>query len=712
MPRRKTLQTNFSAGELAPDLGMRQDTEQYQNGAKSLRNRRCLLGGGTKRRPGSWYEADLPGLCRIVEWVVDRNTKYVAAIGDGFFFGYSVTITATAVTVAAAGSISSCPWTGDIWEELDWEQSGNTMFLTHPDMITQVVTRTGAATWALADFAFFTGPASRPEQPYLKFAASSMTLTASDVTGSITLTVSGSTAYFEADHVDTYVRYHGKATLITAVAADGLSATATVVERLPETYSLTVTASTNFAVGEVIEGSVTGAGAIITSIPDSTHITCILTDTLIAFTTSDVIIGPNGTTANSNVATTTNGAVSDWDEQMFSAVHGYPACVALHRNRLAFGGHRDAPSYLIASALNNLYDFNVGDGSDGDAIIESIGDGGASRIVQLHSAEQLLIGTDRGLYYCPEGVSSPFRPSSMAFFSFGSPWPITSTAKPRKFDGGVLFVSGSLLIKARPTGDINRAWDADEVSLLSHHLISNPTAVAVTSNFAGGPERYAVACNDDGTMAAMMLIEVQKIRNLTPWDTTGTFNSVCAIEDLLFAATTRTVAGNVRYLLELFDQDLTLDAATEYATEVLMTAGIPATYGGTTVRVVTADYDLGDYPPSLSALPDGPYFVGLNYTAVLETLPPVIDGPDGNKAGDIMRITEAYVHVLGSARFAANGRALSAYQVTDDVDEPPPELEGPQRFQFLGWEREPTISITQPDALPLDILGISQTVAY
>jgi hypothetical protein len=37
MARRKTLQTNFSAGELAPELAMRQDTEQYKNGAKSLR---------------------------------------------------------------------------------------------------------------------------------------------------------------------------------------------------------------------------------------------------------------------------------------------------------------------------------------------------------------------------------------------------------------------------------------------------------------------------------------------------------------------------------------------------------------------------------------------------------------------------------------------------------------------------------------------------
>jgi hypothetical protein len=425
MPRKKTLQSNFSAGELAPDLSMRQDTDQYQNGAKSLLNRRCLIGGGTKRRPGMWREVDLPGPSRLKNWVVNRTTTYIVAFGDGRFHAYSRDLSTGDLT--AAGSISSCPWTDDIWEEMNMVQSGDTMFLTHQDIWPQVLTRTGAATWTVADYAFYAGPASRPEQPYLKFADAAMTLTCSDVTGSITLTVSGATAYFTAAHVGTYVRYHKKTCLITAVAANGLSCTATVIERLPETYSLTITSSTNFAVGEVIEGSVTGAKAIITAIPDGTHVTCILTETLIAFTTSDTLVGPQASTAISAVGTTTNGAVTDWDEQMFSEVYGYPACVELHRNRLLFGGHATAPSYLIASALGNLYNHNVSDGSDGDAILESIGDDAASRIVQLHSAEQLLVATDHGPYYVPESASTPFRPSSIAFYPFGSPWPITES---------------------------------------------------------------------------------------------------------------------------------------------------------------------------------------------------------------------------------------------------------------------------------------------
>jgi hypothetical protein len=713
MPRKKTLQSNFSAGELATDLGMRQDTDQYQNGARSLLNRRCLIGGGTKRRPGTWREVDLPGPSRLVEWVVNRTTTYIIALGDGRFNAYARDSDTGDLT--AAGSISSCPWTDDIWSEMNMVQSGNTMFLTHPDMWPQVVTRLTASTWQVANFAFATGPSSRKEQPYLKFADASMTLTCSDVTGSITLTVSGSTAYFVAAHVGTYIRYHKKACLITAVAADGLSCTATVIEILPETYILTVGSSTNFSVGEVVEGSSSGAKGIITAKTDSTHVTVVLTEDLRAFTTSDTLVGPQTSSAVSGVSTTTNGAVTDWDEQMFSEVYGYPSCVELHRNRLLFGGHRTASSYLIGSALNNLYDFNVDDASDGDAILESIGDESASRIVQLHSAEQLIVATDNGPYYVPESASVPFRPTSIAFFPFGSPWPITESVRPAAFDNGVLLMSGSTVIKARPTGNQSQQWDADEVSLLSHHLLSNMTDLAVTANFAGGPERYAVFRNDDGTMAVMQLVENQKIRNFTPWSTNGTVQSVAAIASDLYAAVTRSIAGGTIYLLERFDQDITLDAATEYATEADMAAvstGVEAIYGGTEVNVVAGTSHLGTYPPSLTTLPDGPYVVGLYYDSELETLPPVIDGPEGPAAGDMMRIVECYAYVEASQRFAADGYTLSAYQVTDDIGESPPEKNGAQRFNFLGWEREPTILFNQPDPLPLDILAVRTTVAY
>ena len=433
--------------------------------------------------------------------------------------------------------------------------------------------------------------------------------------------------------------------------------------------------------------------------------------TSVAFIAED-LTGPKATTAISAVADVAPAAMVDWDVQLFSPVNGYPSCTEIHRSRLLFAGVPAAPDYLIGSAIDDIYNFNVATGGDADAIIESIGDAGASKIVQMSSAEQLLVMTDRGAYYVPEGPSNPFRASSMAFYPFGSPWPITATAQVQPFDNGAVMVSGSLIIKARQTGNQTATWDADEVSLLAPHLIDSPNRVAVTSNFAGDPERYAAFRNADDTLAILQLVEVQKIRNFTPWTTNGAYLSVASIAGDLYAVARRVFGGTTFYVLELFDQDLTLDAATRYATETDMNAGVPARYSSGAVNVVTPDYHLGEFPLTIRTVPRGPYTVGAYYTSVTQTLPPIIDGPEGPMAGDYMRILECYVHVMSSARFAANGTSLSAYQLVDDISLPPPVKNGPQRFQFMGWEREPTITITQDDPLPLKILAVKTVVAF
>jgi hypothetical protein len=100
------------------------------------------------------------------------------------------------------------------------------------------------------------------------------------------------------------------------------------------------------------------------------------------------------------------------------------------------------------------------------------------------------------------------------------------------------------------------------------------------------------------------------------------------------------------------------------------------------------------------------------YDTEVKLLPPALEDDKGPIAGELIRITECTIHVLTSARFAQNGYALAAYQVTDDPTQSPPLRTGPQRFQFMGWERDPTPVITQPDPLPLTVLSIKSTVAF
>lgn len=697
MARRKTLQTNFSAGELAPELAMRQDTEQYRNGAKSLRNMRCLIGGGAKRRPGTRWLDELTQDSLPVEFIVNQTTMYILCFSSG-------RVDAFQPDGNAAGSVTGCPWTGSIWSQMDWVQSGNTIFLVHPNMKVQKLVRTGAATWSRTDFTFFAGAGGRTEQPYYKVADALMTLAPSALTGSITLQTSAS--LFVSAHVGQKIRYIGREITITAVT-DGDTATGTVVELLPPTQTCTVTSSANFAVGEVVLGDTSAAKGEVTGIPDATHLTVVIIQKLTPFIVEN-IIGPNGVTAISAVAAATPAAVVDWDEQLFGFVYGFPGVVKLHRNRLLFAAHPYVPNALLTSRLGNLYSFNIDNASDADAIFETIGDAGASEITQLYSAEQLLIATDHGLYYVPESQANPFRPTSIAFFPFGSSWPISSSAKMRSFDDGVLMVSGSLVIMARPTGNLTQSWAADEVSLHASHIITTPTRVAAVNNFGGGPERYAMLVNSNGTMAAMQVVTAQKIRNVTPWETTGEVRGVACLQGSVYVTTRRTVRGATRYFLELFDQSLTLDLVRTLAS----LSDTPSWFGATTVNVVVGNYSLGTYPLTIDNVPAGPYNVGLFYETRVEPLPPAIEDNEGPRAGEYMRITDCFVSVLTTARFAQNGYALSAYQVTDDLGGAPPLRTGPIRFQFLDWVIDPTVPVTQPDPLPLTVLAMKMTVAY
>ena len=65
----KTVQSNFSAGELNPLLRTRTDTKAYFSGAKTLRNWYLLDSGGVMRRQGTSYKQTLAGESRLLPFV-------------------------------------------------------------------------------------------------------------------------------------------------------------------------------------------------------------------------------------------------------------------------------------------------------------------------------------------------------------------------------------------------------------------------------------------------------------------------------------------------------------------------------------------------------------------------------------------------------------------------------------------------------------------
>jgi hypothetical protein len=59
---------------------------------------------------------------------------------------------------------------------------------------------------------------------------------------------------------------------------------------------------------------------------------------------------------------------AEWEEPAFSNLHGWPASITFHQNRLVIGGSKSHPNRLWFSKTGDYMNFNLGKGLDDDAI--------------------------------------------------------------------------------------------------------------------------------------------------------------------------------------------------------------------------------------------------------------------------------------------------------------------------------------------------------
>lgn len=234
MTRIREIKTTFTAGEVSPELLGRGDLRAYENGALSLQNVFIKPTGGVTRRAGLGYIDTAPGDGKLIEFEFNTQQTYLLVITDG-----KITIYAGGVKDATV----TAPWTAAQIGQLALTQSADTLLLVHPDVPPKQLTRTGAGSWSLADWDFFTDN-NVTQQPYFKFAGSEVTLTPSGTSGSITLTASADV--FALGHEGTRMRVGGKEvevtdydspTVITVTTIEDLSSTDATIDWAEQAFS-------------------------------------------------------------------------------------------------------------------------------------------------------------------------------------------------------------------------------------------------------------------------------------------------------------------------------------------------------------------------------------------------------------------------------------------------------------------------------------------
>ncbi|WP_417832477.1 hypothetical protein [Terasakiella sp.] len=243
-------------------------------------------------------------------------------------------------------------------------------------------------------------------------------------------------------------------------------------------------------------------------------------------------------------------ATKDWEEQSFSAVHGWPVSVVFHQDRLVIGGTRDLPNRLWMSKSSDLFNFDLGEGLDDEAIEFAILSDQVNAIRALFSSKHLQVFTS-GAEWMVSG--DPLTPETIQLkrqTRVGSP--IDRYVPPRNVDGATLFVSrDGQDLREFLYADVEQSYQSNDLAMLCKHIMNDPQDQDYDSY-----RRLFYMVMHDGTMGALSVYRAEKISAWSVLDTQGKFKNVCIVGQDAYVLVER----NGTYLIEIFDDQLSTDA--------------------------------------------------------------------------------------------------------------------------------------------------------
>lgn len=400
----------------------------------------------------------------------------------------------------------------------------------------------------------------------------------------------------------------------------------------------------------------------------------------------------------------------DWEEQSYSAVHGWPVSVVFHQDRLIIGGTRDLPNRLWMSKSSDLFNFDLGEGLDDESIEFAILSDQVNAIRSLFSSGHLQIFTS-GAEWMVTG--EPMTPETIQLkrqTRIGSP--INRYVPARNVDGATLFVSrdGKQLCEFL-FADVEQAYQSNDLAMLCKHLINAPVDQDYDSY-----NRIFYMVMGDGSMGALSVYRAEKISAWTVLETQGLFKAVVNVGSDVYVLVER----NGQTLIECFDDRMSTDAGL-YGEDIdgsLIWSGLNH-LEGENVKLVAdgavfpdktvneGQVNLGQEVTSLE--------VGLPYTHILEPLPPSPQATGHASQGGRVRLvsltfrlkdTQALTLDVGRGPKDVAFKRFGKFGVLDSAPEP---FTGDITVRALGWRNNGTERlwrIEQDIPLPFSVLSL------
>lgn len=431
----------------------------------------------------------------------------------------------------------------------------------------------------------------------------------------------------------------------------------------------------------------------------------------------DMIIGTPltaGSTAAITVVEIANG--SPRREDVWSNTRGWPRTVSFHEGRLWFGGARSLQQAYFGSAVNDFFNFEVGEGLDDDAVFGVLNTAQLNSITAIKSGRFLQLFTSGGEF---RFTVSPILPSSAPRnqTDYG-----TAQIKPVSTDGATVFVQRTRKVLRdflyRYEED---AYSSVPLTALAQHLFSNIVDLAAWQGSGDDDANYTFAVNGDGTIAVYNSLRSQEIAAFTKWTTDGLFKAVGVTGVDRYFAVQRNLNGTEKVILELADEDYYTDCATQTTSFQGNQVGAPGQFLyliNELVRIRADTFVLGSQTSAngvytLELSPTTLVEIGLNFNPLVSTMPLNSDFGNGDNFLRKKRIVKMRCLVNETLGLRYNGIPLpDRFFDLDNFDTPLENYTGVHSLEeSSNWDEGSLVqSFDQVDPLPFHILAVDLTV--
>lgn len=747
MPKLKTIQTDFSAGELSPKALGRVDIARYPHAAKRLKNVISRTLGGLDKRPGTEYIAQTKAMgqrARLVPYILSRDQAYMLELGANYLRVFKPD--GTQVKASGSPYEAATPYSTAQVQEIDYALGEDAMYVFHEDVYPNRIRTFGDAKWDCSATPFTTTPFGE----YGDYPAANLTLSSNTVGAGRTMTAAA--AVFLASDVGRAILWNAGIFVITGyTSATQVTGEVKVVFdstaipaglwNLDSSPQTTCTPSAKDPVGAAVtltlsaDGWRSGdAGKYVRLNGGLIKITGVSSSTI-----------ASGTILKALTATTGAPALS-WtlESSAWGGVRGYPATGTLHEQRLVTAGSPGNPQTIWGSATGEPLDFTLGTADDdGFSFTISGNDNQVNQIAYLVSARSLLALTYGGEFAIFGGVEKPITPTTVQIKA-QSPHG-AKTVRPEQVGKETLFVQRA----GRKVRAMGYRYDEDgyaspDITTLAEHITE--TGIAGIA-FQQVPDPIVWVWLTNGRFISCTLDRDLDVIAWNSHETDGAVESMAVMPDgdseQVWMIVRRSINGAiVRYVERLqpdwypiygtsspdpdafppqdepyswgftLDCALTMDDAAGKATWTGL-----GHLEGQAVRVLADGADMGTFTVTAGAitLPRTAkrVLVGLMFQPAVELLTPEMQGGLGTAQGSAMSTSEVLLRVWRTIGATVNGTEVLPGRIVgpDQLDRAPEPFTGDKGTSSLGWGKgKSDIVISQDGPFPFHLLSVIRTI--